>query len=100
MFSMAWASGAGSARGCSQQGNKGKRGKQLVRPVDGASAASQSNPGNCWRACKILLEWSDRSPGQRMGVRRTMSKEDQLRRVLDGGIVAIVRSPDSAQLVD
>jgi 2-dehydro-3-deoxyphosphogluconate aldolase/(4S)-4-hydroxy-2-oxoglutarate aldolase len=29
-----------------------------------------------------------------------MSKEDQLRRVLDCGIVAIVRSPDSAQLVD
>jgi 2-dehydro-3-deoxyphosphogluconate aldolase/(4S)-4-hydroxy-2-oxoglutarate aldolase len=29
-----------------------------------------------------------------------MSKEDQLRRVLDGGIVAIVRSHDSAQLVD
>ena len=29
-----------------------------------------------------------------------MSKEDQLRRVLDGGIVAIVRSPDSGQLVD
>src|SRR3954467_13462982 len=29
-----------------------------------------------------------------------MSKEDQLRRVLDCGIVAVVRSPDSAQLVD
>ena len=29
-----------------------------------------------------------------------MSKEDQLRKVLDSGIVAIVRSPDSAQLVD
>jgi 2-dehydro-3-deoxyphosphogluconate aldolase/(4S)-4-hydroxy-2-oxoglutarate aldolase len=29
-----------------------------------------------------------------------MSKEDHLRRVLDGGIVAIVRSPDSAQLVE
>ncbi len=29
-----------------------------------------------------------------------MSKEDQLRRVLDGGIVAIVRSPDSRQLVE
>jgi len=29
-----------------------------------------------------------------------MSKEDQLRKALDGGIVAIVRSPDSALLVD
>ncbi|MBL8794508.1 MAG: bifunctional 4-hydroxy-2-oxoglutarate aldolase/2-dehydro-3-deoxy-phosphogluconate aldolase [Planctomycetia bacterium] len=29
-----------------------------------------------------------------------MSKEDQLRKVLDGGIVAIVRSPDSGLLVD
>jgi 2-dehydro-3-deoxyphosphogluconate aldolase / (4S)-4-hydroxy-2-oxoglutarate aldolase len=29
-----------------------------------------------------------------------MSKEDQLRRVLDCGIVAVVRSPDSAQLVE
>lgn len=29
-----------------------------------------------------------------------MSKEDQLRRVLDGGIVAVVRSPDSRQLVE
>ena len=29
-----------------------------------------------------------------------MSKEDHLRKVLDGGIVAIVRSPDSAQLVE
>jgi len=29
-----------------------------------------------------------------------MSKEDQLRRVLDCGIVAVVRSPDSHQLVD
>jgi 2-dehydro-3-deoxyphosphogluconate aldolase/(4S)-4-hydroxy-2-oxoglutarate aldolase len=29
-----------------------------------------------------------------------MSKEDQLRRVLDCGIVAVVRSPDSEQLVD
>ncbi|MBI3407104.1 MAG: bifunctional 4-hydroxy-2-oxoglutarate aldolase/2-dehydro-3-deoxy-phosphogluconate aldolase [Planctomycetes bacterium] len=29
-----------------------------------------------------------------------MSKEDDLRRVLDGGIVAVVRSPDSAQLVE
>ena len=29
-----------------------------------------------------------------------MSKEDQLRRVLDGGIVAVVRSQDSAQLVE
>ncbi len=28
-----------------------------------------------------------------------MSKEDQLRRVLDSGIVAVVRSPDSEQLV-
>src|SRR5262245_49722181 len=29
-----------------------------------------------------------------------MSKESQLRQVLDGGIVAVVRSPDSAQLVE
>lgn len=29
-----------------------------------------------------------------------MSKEDDLRKVLDCGIVAVVRSPDSAQLVD
>src|SRR4051794_41937355 len=29
-----------------------------------------------------------------------MSKEDQLRRVLDCGIVAVVRAPDSQQLVD
>src|SRR5262249_39481225 len=29
-----------------------------------------------------------------------MNKEDQLRRVLDCGIVAVVRSPDSQQLVD
>ena len=29
-----------------------------------------------------------------------MSKEDQLRRVLDSGIVAVVRSPDSEQLVE
>src|SRR3954454_2012492 len=29
-----------------------------------------------------------------------MSKETQLRRVLDGGIVAVVRSPDSHQLVE
>src|SRR5437764_12083296 len=29
-----------------------------------------------------------------------MSKEDQLRRVLDSGIVAVVRSPDSSQLVE
>ena len=29
-----------------------------------------------------------------------MSKESQLRQVLDGGIVAVVRSPDSQQLVD
>lgn len=29
-----------------------------------------------------------------------MSKEEQLRKVLDGGLVAIVRSPDSAQLVE
>src|SRR6516164_6369222 len=29
-----------------------------------------------------------------------MSKEDQLRRVLDCGIVAVVRSPDSDQLVE
>src|SRR5271169_842579 len=29
-----------------------------------------------------------------------MSKEDQLRRVLDCGIVAVVRSPDSEQLVE
>ncbi len=29
-----------------------------------------------------------------------MSKEDQLRRVLDSGIVAVVRSPDSQQLVE
>src|SRR5262249_28412929 len=29
-----------------------------------------------------------------------MSKEDQLRRVLDCGIVAVVRSPDSRQLVE
>lgn len=29
-----------------------------------------------------------------------MSKEEQLRKVLDSGIVAIVRSPDTAQLVD
>src|SRR5436309_3236744 len=29
-----------------------------------------------------------------------MSKETQLRQVLDGGIVAVVRSPDSQQLVD
>src|SRR5437899_7411690 len=29
-----------------------------------------------------------------------MSKETQLRQVLDGGIVAVVRSPDSAQLVE
>src|SRR5215471_16818328 len=29
-----------------------------------------------------------------------MSKEDQLRRVLDCGIVAVVRSPDSQQLVE
>jgi 2-dehydro-3-deoxyphosphogluconate aldolase/(4S)-4-hydroxy-2-oxoglutarate aldolase len=29
-----------------------------------------------------------------------MSKEDQLRQVLDSGIVAIVRSPDSGQLVE
>ena len=29
-----------------------------------------------------------------------MSKEDQLRRVLEGGIVAVVRSPDSQQLVE
>ena len=29
-----------------------------------------------------------------------MSKEDQLRRVLDSGIVAVVRSPDSQQLVN
>src|SRR5215813_4661899 len=29
-----------------------------------------------------------------------MTKEDQLRRVLDCGIVAVVRSPDSQQLVD
>ena len=29
-----------------------------------------------------------------------MSKEDQLRKILDCGIVAVVRSPDSAQLVE
>jgi 2-dehydro-3-deoxyphosphogluconate aldolase/(4S)-4-hydroxy-2-oxoglutarate aldolase len=29
-----------------------------------------------------------------------MSKEDQLKQILDGGIVAVVRSPDSAQLVE
>src|SRR5438132_1410018 len=29
-----------------------------------------------------------------------MSKEDHLRQVLDGGIVAVVRSPDGAQLVE
>src|SRR5262245_27008064 len=29
-----------------------------------------------------------------------MNRESQLRRVLDGGIVAVVRSPDSQQLVD
>src|SRR5262249_29663376 len=29
-----------------------------------------------------------------------MSKESQLRQVLDGGIVAVVRSPDSQQLVE
>src|SRR5438552_4766907 len=29
-----------------------------------------------------------------------MSKETDLRRVLDGGIVAVVRSPDSQQLVE
>jgi len=29
-----------------------------------------------------------------------MSKQDQLRRVLDSGIVAVVRSPDSGQLVE
>jgi 2-dehydro-3-deoxyphosphogluconate aldolase/(4S)-4-hydroxy-2-oxoglutarate aldolase len=29
-----------------------------------------------------------------------MAKEDQLRRVLDAGIVAVVRSPDTAQLVE
>src|SRR5438270_254375 len=29
-----------------------------------------------------------------------MSKESDLRRVLDGGIVAVVRSPDSQQLVE
>src|SRR5215472_14576967 len=29
-----------------------------------------------------------------------MTKEDQLRRVLDCGIVAVVRSPDSQQLVE
>src|SRR5438132_5513776 len=29
-----------------------------------------------------------------------MSKEDQLRQVLDCGIVAVVRSPDSRQLVE
>src|SRR5947209_20273998 len=29
-----------------------------------------------------------------------MSREEQLRRVLDGGIVAVVRSPDSQQLVE
>ena len=29
-----------------------------------------------------------------------MSKEHDLRRVLDGGIVAVVRSPDSDQLVE
>ena len=29
-----------------------------------------------------------------------MSKEDQLRRVLDCGIVAVVRAPDSRQLVE
>ncbi len=32
--------------------------------------------------------------------RKLMSKETQLRRVLDSGIVAVVRSPDSEQLVD
>src|SRR5581483_5958086 len=31
---------------------------------------------------------------------RGMSKEDQLRRVLDCGLVAVVRSPDSEQLVE
>src|SRR5437762_1502105 len=29
-----------------------------------------------------------------------MTKEHQLRRILDGGIVAVVRSPDSQQLVE
>jgi len=29
-----------------------------------------------------------------------MSKESQLRQVLEGGIVAVVRSPDSSQLVE
>src|SRR5207245_3348004 len=29
-----------------------------------------------------------------------MSKEDQLRRIVDCGIVAVVRSPDSQQLVE
>src|SRR5205085_1796870 len=29
-----------------------------------------------------------------------MSKDDQLRQVLDGGLVAVVRSPDSQQLVE
>jgi 2-dehydro-3-deoxyphosphogluconate aldolase/(4S)-4-hydroxy-2-oxoglutarate aldolase len=29
-----------------------------------------------------------------------MSKEEQLRQILDGGIVAVVRSPDSTQLVE
>ena len=29
-----------------------------------------------------------------------MSKESQLRQVLDAGIVAVVRSPDSQQLVE
>src|SRR6476660_6869937 len=33
-------------------------------------------------------------------VNERMSKEDQLRRVLDCGIVAVVRSPDSQQLVE
>src|SRR5947199_7087305 len=34
------------------------------------------------------------------GVRPAMSKENQLKRVLESGIIAIVRSPDSNQLVE
>src|SRR5207237_9270167 len=37
---------------------------------------------------------------RRVRLRGSMSKEQQLQQVLDCGIVAVVRSPDSQQLVD
>src|SRR5262245_57813828 len=57
--------------------------------------------GNLWESlagCQIPSRMED-APKPRLPP-HNMSKEDQLRKILDSGIVAIVRSPDSAQLVD